>query len=395
MIPATPLPRSCAPPAKNSRLPVAPGPRALQKRVVVAVFEYGEFPEMLRVADGIRCMGGLEVLVFFASRDYRTLQRDSAEVVGHGFAWVDWAGQLNTVAYRPVAPARARPQDGAERPLGLWHSALHGVKRHPIGDFLALGLNIARFRRRYGELHRLLAGKRPSLIVVGQDFLGGELSFLLIAARQLGIASLIAPFAMFNASETKDYARSRPELKVKARLINRLLARLYPRWTVDDGEQAAVRLPGQIGLALEWTGLVHGDPWVPCSEPVDAIACESVVAANALAGMGIAGDRLIVVGKPVHDRLAASMHTIKQGPSPLVGRYKLDANIPLVVCGWPADVLQPRRDRRSNVLATTLGRRDNRACAVCAWGLVQWTRRRTPTPRAAWARARGGEADLG
>jgi hypothetical protein len=223
----------------------------------------------------------------------------------------------------PAGPARTASQPSSLRALA--------------GDVRALVCDYRAFRRRYREVERVLCMHRPALVVVGQDLIGKELSFLLIAARRLGIPTLIVPFAMFSVRELAEYAASRAEHHVGGRPLNALLAAWHPRWALEHNGQRLLRLPGSRGLALEWSGLISGNPWAPCSEPASAVACESRVAKRSFAGSGIPEGRLRVIGSPVQDRLAAA-RADGEGRNRLMTRHGLNPAQPLVVCGWPANI---------------------------------------------------------
>jgi hypothetical protein len=306
--------------------------------ILIAVVEYGELPEMLRVADVLRSSLNQQVAVFFAKRGYRDLGRDTASVLDRGHRWLDWRGIEHR---RPAAPDAQGAEGGSGKPYVQvpWWRAL-------AGDVRALLRDLRGLRRRYAEVAAIVARLRPVLLVVGQDLLGKELSFALIAAARQRVPSLIVPFAMFSAREIEAYAAARAEHHVGARPFNRLLAAWYPRWARNHAGATLVRLQGSRGLALEWSGLAGGDPWVPCSEPASAIACESRVAQRSFAAMGLPAERLHIVGAPVFDRLASRRGEGRSGRERLMTRHGLDPARPLLVCGWPANIFAWLGERR-------------------------------------------------
>ena len=307
------------------------GAEGQRRPVLVVIVEYGEFPEMLRLADVVSSRLGRPVKLFFAKRAYRDLPRDSAMAVARGHAWMDSSGHEHEIA----APAeRATAEAPGAEPV----RRRPGTLRAWIGDVRGVVRDYRGFRRRYREIESVLWSVRPALVVVGQDLLGKELSFALIAARRLGIPTLIVPFAMFSIRELAEYALARTEHQIDGRPLNRLLAKRYPRWVRDHEGRRLVRLPGSRGLALEWAGLVDGDPWAPCSEPASALACESRIAQRGFVAMGIPAERMRITGSPVHDRLAAALGKALKGREAFMARHGLDNAQPLVVCGWPANI---------------------------------------------------------
>ena len=67
---------------------------------------------------------------------------------------------------------------------------------------------------------------------------------------------------------------------------------MYPHWLLRQDGRRVLRLPGYRALALETSGLVHGKPWTPLSEPCEAVTADSKVAADTLQALGLEGSRL-------------------------------------------------------------------------------------------------------
>lgn len=336
-------------------------------QAVFAILEYGEFPELLRIAEAGRNALGAPPLFFFAKRGYRRLAADSAEVVARGFQWMDADGRLHEAAApaeAPVAPAGtatvaiagAPAQLPEGRPGRSTARSLLSVGLVPLfaaasffADMASAARNLARelanfwrdgrrFRQRYQTLSRILESRKPSLLVVGQDGVGSDLSFLLIAAGKLGIPRLVAPFAMFSLQETADYAMARPDHDAARGALNRLVARMYPHWLLRQDGREVLRLPGYRALALETSGLVQSMPWTPLSEPSEAVTADSKVAADTLEQLGLERSRLHVIGSPVQDLLARKLNARRELREQLGQAYGFDADKPLLLCGWPVNM---------------------------------------------------------
>jgi hypothetical protein len=342
-----------------SERPHAPPPAPL----LFAVREYGEFPEMLRVADALHSLLSRPVVFWFVKACYRRLQEDTRAVIARGFTWLDengqWSdqvasgcvpnfstcavtslgGSVTLVSRNAVRWVRLRtliflPRfilNGVLRDMGI---ALRDIAR----DMANFTRDVTRFRARYRIADGLLVSIQPSLVVVGQDVPGTELPFLLIAAGQRRVPRLIVPFAMFSLKETADYAYARCEHRVKSSAVNAFVAKFYPHWVLDWLGERLLRLPGWRALALEYVGLVRGLPWTPLSEPAEALTAESEVAAQALAEIGVVRDRIFVVGSPVHDQLAAHLKDRLALKKRLCRTHGLDPSRLLIVCGWPANM---------------------------------------------------------
>ena len=344
--------------------PVLPG--GGRRGILVAVVEYGELPEMLRVADALGVGVAKPVVVFFAKRSYRRLDVDSAAVLARGHRWMDSEGRVQdqpapTAPPMATEPERARRPEFERRPIvrrppaviavllpivlaGRWIAqcflALATALRGGLSECRSVLRQARRFRQRYDDMARVLREQDPELVVVGQDLIGRELSFILLAAARASVPTMIVPFAMFSLREVGEYALTRPSHHVESSLLNRVLAALYPHWVLEHGPRRLLRLPGPSGLALELSRLVGGHPWVPCSEPADRIACDSEAARRNLIALGLPNASLRVVGAPVQDALARAIAKGTDGRRVLLARHLLvgDGERPLVVCGWPANL---------------------------------------------------------
>lgn len=334
--------------------------------VLIAILEYGELPEMLRTARIIGPALDREVVFFFVKQGYRGLADAGAMVERDGFRWIAFNGRQTVPANDPTAataqpapPLHSVPRDEpritpravsasvftrfALLPLvlltpawGLLLGAYDGLRRATI-DLVNLRSDWHRFSARQSEIAATLARHSPALVIVGQSSVGSELDMTLLAASDRQCPTLIVPFAMFNLRELAEFALARPDHAADRGPANLLLARFFPHWAADYAGRRLLRLPGSRALGLEFAGLTHGHPWVPCSMPVDALACESEQSANQFRRMGVEPTSLHIVGSPVHDRLAQHLRTPSARLS-LLQDLGCDDERPILLCGWPANI---------------------------------------------------------
>ena len=339
-----------------------------KRPIVFAVLEYGEFPELLRVAEILAPTLSNPPVFFFVKHSYRRLAEDTAELMAKGFCWMDTSGQVQAAPARPSGIKTNRPSSfvislhpaetktpkvalgrtaggrvkvWAFLPLAWIESLAKDVfksARQSGREFANFLRDRHRLRQRFGELKSVLAVCNPSVLVVGQDGPASDLSLLLIAAGELGIPRLIIPFAMFSLQETAEYANARDDHSVQASALNRLVSKLFPHWVLRYHDKDILRLPGYRALALETTGMIRGLPWTPLSEPVEAITSDSKITAATLVTLGVAKARLQIVGSPVHDRLALHLQNREEVYERLCEEYDLNPGKPLLVCGWPVNM---------------------------------------------------------
>ncbi|MFJ9534505.1 hypothetical protein [Herbaspirillum sp. NPDC101396] len=334
--------------------------------VLLAVLEYGEMPELLRVAESARAAFDAPVIFMFVKRSYRRLVEDTSRVVDSGFLWMDSEGNLHEKAAAVTSavssieagetppPAEVRlPRVPEGRnffaklriPLALAFFSFQSIFSACRSSLRSVGRDVVnvlrdrkRFRARHAQLASILAKVQPRLLIVGQDSPGNELSFLLIAAGRQKIPRLITPFAMFSIYETAEYALAQPSYQVDASAMNRVVATVFPHWSLHYRGRQILRLPGYRAMALELTGLIKGMPWSPLSEPAEAITANAAVAADALIDLGHASQNLHVIGSPIQDRLASHVQNKELIRERLFLEHGLTPGRPLLVCGWPVNM---------------------------------------------------------
>lgn len=323
-------------------------------------------PELLRVAESARSAFGAPVIFMFVKRSYRRLIEDTSRVIDCGFLWMDSEGDLHekaAVVTVPTSPIQAGDSpspvevriplapDGRtflaklRIPFVLSLFAFQAVFSACRSALRSVGRDVAnvlrdrkRFKARYAQLASILVKVQPRLLIVGQDSPGNELSFLLIAAGRQNVPRLITPFAMFSIYETAEYALAQPAYQVDASAMNRVVATVFPHWSLNYRGRHILRLPGYRVMALELTGLIKGMPWSPLSEPAEAITANAAVAADALIDLGHASQNLHVIGSPIQDRLASHLQNKELIRERLFREYGLMPGRPLLVCGWPVNM---------------------------------------------------------
>lgn len=336
--------------------------------ILLPVLEYGEFPELYRVACALKPVARGQIAFFFPRKSYRRLAEDSQQIVSSGFCWVDSGGQVHDLPATPMAtaapvvlesrrignvngpnlPERALGRTGLGRVRALvvmpvWVLACVAKSvaqsfRAAVRDVANLLRDLVRFSRISRSLNDLLDNIRPDLLVVGQDPPGSELAFLLQAAGRKSIPRLIAPFAMFSVREVAEHAVARTDYHVDSRPLNQFVARHFSHWAIEFGRSHVLRLPGSRAMALELLGLSRGMPWSALTEPAELIAADSEIAAASLQRSGVAPDRIQIIGSPVQDQLAEFLHKRGDVRRRVRSEFGIVEDRPLIACGWPANI---------------------------------------------------------
>ena len=348
------------------------GTAPTDRPLLFLVDEYAEFIELRRLALYARTCCGWEVLFLFLRRSYRSLGEHTSQLVEDGFKWVDHGGTLHD---RPHP--RPNAGGGETKDVPLESKNKFGVRKE-YGAIKATAVDVVnflhdlRYYRTWSRRCRALVNRlRPGCVVAAQDFVGGAISLVLIAARRERIPSLIVPYAMFNLEEARNYSLSRPDRQLN-RPFNQLLLLGARRWIMSFGRIALCRLPASRALALEMLGLAPKLPWAPCDGAASVMALSSDAARDSMRGMGLAEDRLVVTGAMVHDRLHRVRKERDTRRVKLLERTAQSARGPLVLCAWPpVQTVHEIADREfrsyaelTAAWAATLNRLRERGCAV-------------------------------
>lgn len=299
-------------------------------KILLFVLEYGEFPEILRIANLIKLHTGYETYIQFAKTKYNRLVIDTKATIENGHKWLDSKGQLHSDI------AKSNPEISKNKATSL--QSLE-KKQSGLKFFLVEWINFMRdfivFRKRYKRIYNQIELFAPSLVIVGQDALGKSLSFALKACQKQTIPTIISPFAMFNIEELEYYAMGQMKHQLSYSLMNRMVAFFFPIWLKEIDGKKFLREPGSRALALELSRLYNGNPWIPCSQRADIIVCESAVAKRKFESLGLPPSRLRIVQSPILNKLAA-INKIQQNE--WLKRNGLDINKKTLLCGWPANI---------------------------------------------------------
>ena len=303
--------------------------------ILFAVLEYPEFQELLRLACRLRDSVKHPPLFVFLKRKYRTLSADTAKLAHHNIPWMTLDGAIE-YAPAPRQPSSSPPQSGDATLTRQVATSELGRTKKLLSDLGSYWINRRRYRNLLSRLGHLLDRTRPKAVVVGQEYVGSELSLLVRSAQERWIPSVIIPYAMFNLEEFAGYAARCAELNAHVGFGNRLVARYHSKWVHGDQDgNALLRLEAGRALALEHMGLAGRTPWVPCSGPIDKLLVDSQRTYDAFEHLGIERSRIEITGSMVQDQLASTSAKRVDVRTGLFAEHRLNRSKPLILCAWP------------------------------------------------------------
>ena len=85
----------------------------------------------------------------------------------------------------------------------------------------------------------------------------------------------------------------------------RLVATLFPHWTIEHKAHRLLRCPPGRALAMEMMDLAPPQPWAFNSGFADAIAAESQAMIDYAASAGLPREAMVLTGSPSDDAMAS------------------------------------------------------------------------------------------
>jgi hypothetical protein len=173
-----------------------------------------------------------------------------------------------------------------------------------------------------------------ALLVMGDRHVGWETA-LVKAANDLGLPTMIVPFAMSDPDSDVEARLRRGNLdqyRVKG-LLRRLISRQYPEWVRESDVGPLFFLPPGEALAAAALGMMPDLPWTIGGGNAQRMAVESPRTLKAFLREGIPQDKLVVTGKPSVDQIYESMQALEG--SKLKAELGIPDDRPIILCSVP------------------------------------------------------------
>ena len=188
------------------------------------------------------------------------------------------------------------------------------------------------------KIRDLLARFDLALVVMGGDMVGYDTSIWIRETHARGFRVVLVPSTMSDGLEQAEvYYHDRAHQVTTG--LNRLAARLYPKWVVEHRGKRLLREPGGRVIAMEVLGFAPPLPWIFNSGYADAIAIESEAMLRYYNRCGMSGKQLVVTGSLSDDVLAAARREAETRRETLYRELGLPPNRPLLLSPLPPDFL--------------------------------------------------------
>lgn len=191
-------------------------------------------------------------------------------------------------------------------------------------------------RSRLRRARKLLSDRNIVAIATSGDRLLGWETIMIKAGHDLGIKSIITPYALnYRDSIAENRIRTEnfeADFRVKG-IWKRLIAMLFPQWVHTYKNMQLFFHPATPSLAAWLLGTMSKNPWVSGGGQTDLYAIENGLARDIAVEEGVPADKVVVTGKPSVDGLADLINNADINQ--LRKQYAIPEGNKVVLCAVP------------------------------------------------------------
>ena len=184
----------------------------------------------------------------------------------------------------------------------------------------------------------LIRAHRPDVVLLGGNNPGYNTAGLIEGAHREGVPTVLVPSTMSNGLEEAEVYAGDPRYHV-SNPPARLVASLFPHWTIEHKTHRLLRCPPGRALAMELLSLAPPQPWAFNSGFADAIAAESEAMIDYAASAGLPRDAMVLTGSPSDDAMARIRVQAKRLRAELYGDLGLASGRPMLLTALPPNFL--------------------------------------------------------
>lgn len=185
-------------------------------------------------------------------------------------------------------------------------------------------------------MRSIIREEKLSLIVLPSDN-RYTASTAINAAHLENIPAVVIPQFMASVDEWANFVMLNEDYNLK-KLLNRVVAALYPRWAIEYKGRKLIALPGSHVLAQEWLGVAPPLPWILHSGFADAIAVESEAVLQYCLREGLPPEQLFLTGSMAHAVLEEGLADYQNLRAELYHQLDLPDR-PMILSALPPDQL--------------------------------------------------------
>jgi hypothetical protein len=315
----------------------------MSKKVLIVVHINTFFVELFRVAKLLRSSRKFNPIVMFPYR-YPTDPKDIALCIQSRIPCIDENGE-RIIDAGPVKPIAETPSALSRNTITrlTYLQFLKAIYQRLISLFARSSVfkmiqEFRCFQEKKRFVKKILREQDPALVLLGGDMVGYDTSVYIQVAHQENIPVIIVPSSMSNGLEQAEAYYYHPEFNLQ-KWINRLAARLFPKWVFAHRGRRLLRVPGERVFVMECLGLSPPLPWIFNSGFADAIAIESERMRKYYLDCGIPDNQMKVTGSLADDVMVDILKRRQSLRKKFCLEYGLDPEKPILVSALPGDSL--------------------------------------------------------
>lgn len=214
-----------------------------------------------------------------------------------------------------------------------------GSFRHNLKTIYLFFTCFRKTKKDIKKFKKVIKTNNIELVITGGEIVGTDTSLLINAAKSFKIPSVLF-VNWLGEHEGATMYLANPDHQIRGWLA-RFVKKWLPKWTYAKDGQTVIRLPAYQVLALELMGLSSKNPWVLHQGRADKIAVEGSNMLDRAKRMGLSSHALAATGAPFHDDIFETLRSKKQRKDKLIDKYKLKADLPMLLVAIPPDFLYP------------------------------------------------------
>ncbi|MDI9569389.1 MAG: hypothetical protein QM278_01440 [Pseudomonadota bacterium] len=185
-------------------------------------------------------------------------------------------------------------------------------------------------KKNLNTIRTLLKNELIDVAMICESSPAYEAPLFIAAANMEGIPIITAPI---EKSTSRHYAENYlyDVSMSMTRLCNKLIGRLYPRWTISHRGYSMLRVQPELLLSLELLGIAPLKPWELVGNQEDIVAVDSQSTFDHFAKEGVAPEQMAIVGRAEYDIMANIKAEAKQLKRELYQRLGFENSHPLIL----------------------------------------------------------------
>lgn len=203
-------------------------------------------------------------------------------------------------------------------------------KYHYSISLLKFPLIMKSMKKNLNTIRTLLKNERIDVAMICESSPAYEAPLFIAAANMEGIPIATAPIEKSTARHYAENYLYDPSMSMK-RLCNKIIGKMYPRWTISHRGYSMLRVQPELLMSLELLGIAPLNPWALVGNQEDIVAVDSQSTFDHFAKEGVAPEQMAIVGRAEYDIMANIKTDAKRLKKELYKRLGFENSYPMIL----------------------------------------------------------------